>query len=153
MTALEDAWQAALAAEHRAAFGYGLLGPQLTGADQVLARTCADAHEAQRDAAQAALATAGLAPVPPEADYPALYPVPSAKAARALAVRLEDGCAAAWRFLYLQAASSSAARARALRTVAQRGLTASAVRATKWRAVIDPARAATAFPGISDRLR
>ena len=55
-----------------------------------------------------AIAAAGLVPVPPRADYPALYPVTGAAAARALAVRLENACAAAWRFLYLQAASTPA---------------------------------------------
>jgi hypothetical protein len=141
MSPLRSAWQAALAAEQQAVFGYGLLGPRLAAADRQLAVTCSDAHETLRDRTEAALAAAGLTPAPPLADYPALYPVPDAAAARALAVRLEDGCAAAWRYLYLQAASTPGARAERLRPAAQAALTASAVRAAQWR------RATVAFPG------
>lgn len=149
-----SAWQAALAAEHRAVFGYGVLGPHLRGADQVLAVACSDAHEQLRDRTSAALAAAGQTPVAPEADYPALYPVTSAGAARALAIRLEDECADAWRYLYLVAASASAPTSGAkslaanARTGAQTSLNASAVRATKWRVVTDPARTTEPFPGI-----
>ena len=94
------------------------------------------------------MAAAGLTPTAPRADYPALYPVPDAAAARRLAVRLEDSCATAWRALFAAAAAASGHPARALRAEAQRQLTAAAVRATEWRAVIDPARATTPFPGV-----
>lgn len=147
MTALDDAWQAALAAEHQAVFGYPLLGAQLSGTDQQLAIACSNAHEVLRDGTATALTAARLTPVPPQADYPSLYPVLTAAAARALAVRLEDGCAAAWRYLYLRAASTGGADATALRSAAQPALTASAVRATQWRATGSPGRATTAFPG------
>ncbi len=146
MTALNDAWQAALAAEHQAAFGYSLLGPRLSGDDRARAVNCSDAHEALRDATSAAIGAAGLVPVPPQADYPALYPITGAASARALAVRLEDDCAAAWRYLYLKAASTKPAAS--LRGAAQRGLTDSAVRATQWRAVVSPTHPTTPFPGI-----
>jgi uncharacterized protein DUF4439 len=148
MTALETAWQAALAAEQQAAFGYALLGPKLAGGDQELAVRCSDDHESRRDATAAAIVGAGLRPVAPKADYPALYPVGDAAAARALAVRLEDDCAIAWRYLYLQAASTTERRAKPLRATAQESLTASAVRATRWRSLIAPAKATTPFPGI-----
>jgi hypothetical protein len=149
MTAhVTDAWQAALAAEHRAVFGYGLLGPHLRGSDQVLAIACSDAHEQLRDRTSTTLAASGATPVAPEADYPALYPVASAAAARALAARLEDWCAAAWRYLYLVAASSTGALANSARTAGQTALNATAVRATKWHDVIDPAKATQPFPGI-----
>lgn len=141
MSAVDDAWQAALAAEHQAAFGYPLLGPQLSGAQRDLARSCQAAHEALRDATEQRIAAAGLTPVPPKGDYAALYPVDSATAARALAVRLESACAAAWRYLYATAAESSGNRA--LRGQAQQALTASAVRAARWRGSSVP------FPGIS----
>lgn len=145
-SALDAAWQAALAAEHQAVFGYALLGPQLTGADQQLAVSCSNAHESLRDSTSAAIAAARLTPVPPQADYPALYPVPDAAAARALAVRLEDAGATAWRYLYLRAASAGT-RAHALRAAAQQQLTASAVRAARWRAIATPDHATTPFPG------
>jgi cytosine/adenosine deaminase-related metal-dependent hydrolase len=148
VSALSAAWQAALAAEHQAVFGYALLGPHLSGADQQLAVANSDAHESLRNRTEDSLGAAGLTPVAPRADYPTLYPVPSARAARALAVRLEDACASAWRFLYAQAASGAGAGATGLRTSAQSALTASAVRASRWRVIVDPARPTTAFPGI-----
>jgi hypothetical protein len=148
MTSLNTAWQAALAAEQQAAFGYALLGPRLTGTDQDLAVQCSDNHESRRDATAAAIAAAGLRPVAPKADYPSLYPVPDGASARALAVRLEDDCAAAWRYLYLTAASSAGQQAKGLRPTAQEALTASAIRGTRWRVLTTPAKATTPFPGI-----
>jgi hypothetical protein len=146
---LQDAWQAALGAEQRAVFGYGLLGAHLHGSPRLpLAISCSDEHEALRDATEQSIAAAGLTPVAPAADYPDLYPVTSAADAGALAVRLEDGCAAAWRYLYAVAADAHGAQARALRAAAQDALTASAVRATRWRKVIEPSAATVAFPGL-----
>jgi hypothetical protein len=141
----DRAWQLALAAEHQAVFGYGLLGPRLSGAQRTLATSFAAAHEALRDATEAAMARSGLRPVPPRADYPALYPVRDAGQARALAVRLENDCAAAWRYLYAQSAGAGAT---ALMTRAQAALTASAVRATQWRVLVSPTNATRPFPGV-----
>jgi hypothetical protein len=148
MTSPITGWQAALAAEHRAVFGYSVLGPHLHGADQALAVACSDAHEQLRDRTEAAIQAAGAVSVPPAADYPDLYPVSSVAAARQLAVRIEDDCAAAWRYAYFVAASASTAQARHVRAVAQTSLSTSAIRGTKWRLVIDPAHATVAFPGI-----
>ena len=55
--------------------------------------------------------------------------------------------AAAWRYLYAQEASTASPRA-GLRGSAQAALTASAVRATRWRYLADPGHATTPFPGI-----
>jgi hypothetical protein len=149
LSMLTDAWQAALAAEQRAAFGYGLLGAHLHGSPQLpLAISCSDEHEALRDATEQAIAAAGLAPAAPAADYPDLYPVRTAAQSGALAVRLEDDCASAWRYLYAVAASTAGTRADTLRATAQSALTASAVRATQWRKVTDPSAATVAFPGL-----
>jgi hypothetical protein len=142
---LESAWQGALAAEHKAVFAYGLLGPRLTSGE--LAATCQAAHEALRDATTAAIAAARLVPVAPADDYPDLYPVPNATAARAVAARVEDDCATAWRYLYLVAASTPGATATQLRTPAQDALTASAVRAVRWRQRATPDHATRPFPG------
>ena len=148
MTGITSAWQDALAAEHEAVFGYTLLGPQLTGAQLDLAVACSNAHESLRDSTENAMVRSGLTPVPPLADYPALYPVPDAASARRLAARLEQTCAAAWRFLYAQAASARGRAASERRVEAQAALTASAVRASRWRVLIDPSAATTPFPGI-----
>jgi hypothetical protein len=139
------AWQAALASEHQAVYGYGLLGPQLDSEDQQQAMTYSAVHEALRDATATALAAAGFVPVPPAPDYPSLYPVSDPASARRLALRLEADCAAAWRYVYLCAATPIGSLAR--RASAQNALTASALRATAWRQLVTPAQASTAFPG------
>jgi len=146
-TAFVDAWQAALAAEHQAFFGYGLLGPRLTSAaNRSLARECQQSHAALRDATAAALVAHGQAPVAPLADYPTLYPASSARSAQDLAVRLEDACAAAWRYLYALAVAPGDDGA--VRATAQQALIDSAVRATQWRQSAGTQPATVAFPGI-----
>jgi hypothetical protein len=150
VSSLAAAWQAALAAEHRAAFAYGLAGAQLHGtADIALVIACSDAHEQLRDSISATMTADGLTPIPPAADYPDLYPVTTGAQARAVAVRVEQDCAAAWRFLYAAAASATGIQATELRSTAQSSLTASAVRATKWRRIVRPSAATVAFPGLS----
>jgi Domain of unknown function (DUF4439) len=149
MSALTDAWQRALGAEEQAVFGYPLAGPHFdTDTGNLLARADQSAHEALRDEAAAGVSGAGGAAQPPPADYPALYPVPDPASAQRLAIRLEDDAAAAWRYLYSVAATVPGPRSAATRATAQAALTASAVRATQWRAQLDPAEATVAFPGI-----
>jgi hypothetical protein len=149
VTTLIDAWQAALAAEQQASFGYDLLGAHLHGTPQLpLAVACSNAHDQLATATAQQLADAAQPPVAPAADYPALYPVGDARTARLLAVRLEDQCAAAWRYLYAVAADSAEARAPALRARAQGALTMSAVRATRWRRAARLPRSTVAFPGL-----
>jgi hypothetical protein len=156
MTALGDAWQRALAAEHQAVYGYALLGPRLiVRTEAVQARSCEDEHRALRDRTATAMIAAGLTPVPPSADYPALYPVPDAAAAQRLAVRLEQDATVAWRYLYAVAAGAADPLAAASdplagtsRTAAQAALTSSAIRATRWRVAAGAAVPTVAFPGI-----
>jgi hypothetical protein len=149
LSALSEAWQQALGREQQAAFGYALAGPHFdTDSDAELGRTCQDAHETLRDKVTALIAAVGDKPQAPAADYPSLYPVGNAAAAKRLAVRLESEASAAWRYLYAVAAESSDAQSSTARGTAQEALTASAVRATKWRLRIDPAAATVAFPGI-----
>jgi hypothetical protein len=143
---ITTAWQSALAAEHRAVFGYGLLGPRLTGAERTAARQAEDAHIDLRNAAAAALAAAGQTPVAPLADYPQLYPVNSAKAAIRLAITLEDAAAAAWRFFYAALADANGTGAQ--RAQAQTALTSCAVRATSWRLAAGAGSPTVPFPGI-----
>jgi hypothetical protein len=145
---LDAAWQAALAVEHQAVFGYDVLGPHLSAPDRPRARNAQKSHVTLRDGTEAAMTTAGLTPVAAQVDYPALYPVADAAAARRLAVRLEDDCAAAWRYLYLRTASTPSPTARRLRGAAQTGLTGSAIRAARWRALVSPTQATVAFPGL-----
>jgi hypothetical protein len=137
------AWQGALAAEQQAAFGYALLGPHLGADRRNLARSCQAIHEQLRDDTADAIAAVGVYPGAPQGDYPQLYGV----ASLILAAQLEDDCAAAWRFFY--AALAAGAPNPRLRADAQRGLTASAVRATRWRMLGHASRPVVAFPGTA----
>jgi uncharacterized protein DUF4439 len=158
---IANAWQAALATEQRARFGYGVLGLHLSGAAADSARTAQQAHEQLIADTAAAMSTAGLTPIAPAADYPDLYPVDSAAPALRLALRLEQDAAAAWRYAYATAAGSgsvampqpssatgTAGVERTVRTLAQRALIGSAVRATEWRLAAHLAPPTVAFPGI-----
>jgi hypothetical protein len=154
--AVGDAWQRALAAEQRAVFGYGLLGPHLSGADETaLARRCQAEHETVEDHTAAAMSDVGRTPAAAAVDYPDLYPVSDARSARALAIRLEQEAATAWRFLYAVTASVAQVADRepqappaGLRAAAQQALTASAVRGTRWRVAAGTPAPTVAFPGL-----
>ncbi|MCW2526947.1 MAG: hypothetical protein JWM76_1807 [Pseudonocardiales bacterium] len=140
-------WQAALAAEHAAIFGYGALGPRLGPVDTDLARADEAAHRLLRGSTARALTSAGADPVASRGDYPLPFAIDSGLAARRLALRLESACASAWRYLLANAATETGSLP-SLRAAAQTALTASAVRAMKWRALIDPSTPTEAFPGI-----
>lgn len=142
------ALQAALQAEHRAIYGYGALGPKLTGADAQLAFYAERAHRNQRDRTSAQLRALSVVPSPSAVSYlvPAL---PNASAARRFARVLEDGAAAAWRFVIVEATTPEpTAVTRPVRDGALTMLTASAVRALRWAETIDAAHPTVAFPGI-----
>lgn len=142
---LTTAWQGALAAEQQAAFGYALLGPHLPGDLQTTARSLQAVHEQLRDSTADTIAASGTPPAAPQGDYPGLYAVTPL----ALAAQLEDDCAVAWRYLYAIAAQT--AKGSTARTQAQRQLTASAVRATRWRMLAGNPRAVTPFPGTAQK--
>ncbi|HEY2299117.1 MAG TPA: DUF4439 domain-containing protein [Jatrophihabitans sp.] len=143
--AVRAAWQDALAAEQQAAFGYALVGPHLPGDRQDLARSYQALHEQLRDSTAAAIEAAGARPVAALGDYPALYGI----APLILAPQLEDDCAAAWRYFYsaLATAQRPPPAFAPLRRSAQRALTASALRATRWRLLTGARHAVVAFPG------
>lgn len=143
-----EAWQAALAAEHAAVAGYDVLGPRVPAAQTAMARSGQQAHRDLRDATSAALTTAGVTPTAARPDYPLPFAVTDVATARRLAISLESACAAAWRYLIAVAAEPGARPPASLRADAQTALTASAVRATQWRRLVDPTRPTVAFPGI-----
>lgn len=144
MSPLVDAWQAALAAEHGAVAGYDVAGPYLDRIDAAAARADQQAHRSLRDATSAALTAAGQPPVPARPDYPLPFAVTDAGTARRLALGLESACAAAWRYLIAVAGADD----RDVRAAAQAALTASAVRALRWRRLVQPDRPTVPFPGI-----
>jgi hypothetical protein len=162
MTSVAQAWQDALAAEYAAVFGYGVLGPALRANESAgLARTSQDAHRELAAGTAARLTAAGQAPDPPEADYPLPFPVDDEQSAQRYATALEVAAASAWRYLVAVAADPNVNRADGadregvdtgqlplIRAAAQAALTASALRAMRWRQLTAPANATVPFPGI-----
>jgi hypothetical protein len=156
---LVAAWQAALAAEYQAVFGYGIVQARLR-TDAVdnpafdIAQSSSDEHYALSQSIAEAMRAAAVTPDGPLADYPSLYPVESAKDAQALAIRLEDDCSNAWRALYAACAPQAPPNAHVaappadLRASAQKQLNASAVRATRWRKRAGVVPLTHPFPGL-----
>lgn len=79
MSALEAA-QAALAAEHAAVYGYGVLGGRVTEPRGAEAREGYAAHRARRDALTRTVRDLGAAPVASAPAYKLPFPVPDAAA-------------------------------------------------------------------------
>jgi hypothetical protein len=131
------ALQSALAAEHAAVYGYGVVGAYLTGGQQATATTDWLAHQVARDRLEAMLRSAGSSqPTAAAVAYQLPMPVRSARAAVALAVLLEDRITTA--YLGLVALSNTA-----IRDYGAQQVQASALRAAAWRG------STVAFPGLT----
>ncbi|WP_235206349.1 DUF4439 domain-containing protein [Actinomadura welshii] len=135
-----EAARAALAAEHAAVYGYGVLGSRLRGTLRQTAKERWNAHRAQRDTLASILSIKRVAAAPA---YRLPVKVTSARAAAQLAAALEDGLAPA--YVGLAGASSPDLRAFAA-DGAQRAVAWSA----RWRARAGLAAPAHAFPGLPD---
>ena len=137
----DAALNAALAAEHAAIWGYGVVGAALGAGDQgVVAAEVA--HRDVRDRVTTLLADRGVEPAVPEGGYALPFPVLSAVDAAALAAVLEDGVTAAWVRVLDQA------RERGSRELAVEVLGAAEVRAVGWRAAAAQDTTTRALPGL-----
>src|SRR5688500_18797633 len=136
------ALRTALAAEHAAVWGYGVVGAALDASAQGLAAVSETAHREVRDRVVELLAERGAEPVGAEGGYALPFPVLSATDASALAVVLEDGVAAAWVRVLVQAVE------RSTRELAVGALTAAEVRAVGWRTAAGQTPSTRAFPGL-----
>ncbi|MGI5480321.1 ferritin-like domain-containing protein [Streptomyces lavendofoliae] len=133
-----EAAQAALAAEHAAVYGYGVVGGRI-GDDRAAEATAAHAaHRARRDALTRAVRDLGGRPAASAAAYALPFPVPDAAAAVRLASELEDRVAGVYSDL-VRAAEGP------LRREAASALREAAVRAVRWRG------SGVAFPGLAER--
>ncbi|GGV11634.1 hypothetical protein GCM10010260_57970 [Streptomyces filipinensis] len=132
------ALQAALAAEHAAVYGYGVVGGRVDAARRSEARAAYDAHRAHRDALILDVRDLGGQPVAADAAYALPFPVPDTAAAVRLAARLEEGLAGAYADL-VRAATG------ARRGAAAAALREAAVRAVRW------SGESVAFPGLAER--
>ncbi|MGW1073970.1 ferritin-like domain-containing protein [Streptomyces sp. NPDC002537] len=133
-----DAAQAALAAEHAAVYGYGVVGAHVDEAHAAQAREAYDAHRGRRDAMSRAVRDLGGTPEAAAAAYALPFPVSDAPAAVRLGAELEDRVAGVYADL-VRAATG------ALRRDAAAALREAAVRAVRWRS------GSVAFPGLAER--
>ncbi|WP_243723036.1 ferritin-like domain-containing protein [Actinomadura sp. 7K507] len=130
--------QKALAAEHAAVYGYGVLGARLRGSLRQTAKAVWDAHRAQRDALVSLLSGT---PVVAAAAYELPVEVTSARSAARLAAALEDDLVPA--YVALAGLSSPDLRAFAADS-AQRAL----ARSAGWRSKAGAPAPEGAFPGL-----
>ncbi|WP_461711978.1 ferritin-like domain-containing protein [Streptomyces sp. DSM 41013] len=134
-----DALQAALAAEHAAVYGYGVVGGRIAEDRRAEARTAYDAHRARRDALAREVRDLGGEPVAAAAGYALPFSVPDSAAAVRLAAELEDRVAGVYSDLVRAAEGGG-------RTSAAGALREAAVRAVRWRG------GSVAFPGLPERV-
>ncbi|MFJ4696238.1 ferritin-like domain-containing protein [Streptomyces sp. NPDC088766] len=132
------ALQAALAAEHAAVYGYGVVGGRIREERRTEARAAYDAHRARRDALAREVRGLGAEPIAASAAYALPFAVPDSAAALRLAVELEERVAGVYSDL-VRAATG------ARRREAAGALREAAVRAARWRG------GSVAFPGLAER--
>ncbi|WP_371626215.1 ferritin-like domain-containing protein [Streptomyces sp. NBC_01116] len=132
------AFQAALAAEHAAVYGYGALGGRVGGKRGAEARAAHDGHRARRDALARSVRDLGGRPVASDAAYALPFAVADSPSAVRLAAVLEDRIAGA--YADLVRATEGPRRAEAAGALRE-----AAVRSARWRG------GNVAFPGLAER--
>nr|PZM97430.1 MAG: DUF4439 domain-containing protein [Thermocrispum agreste] len=133
--------QDALAAEHATLWVFGLVTAFLPGSYDKGLRAATVEHRQRRDAAQAALISAGATPVLAETAYATPKPVKDDKSARAAVVAAETDAVAAWRVVIEHCDVAQ------VRSLAVAAMQASAARLTRWRLEAGMRPAALAMPG------
>ncbi|UCM90788.1 ferritin-like domain-containing protein [Streptomyces marincola] len=132
-----EATQAALAAEHAAVYGYGVVGGRIGEERGAEAREAHTAHRSRRDQLHRAVRDLGGEPVAAAAGYALPFEVTDSAGAVELAVELETRLAGCYADLVL--ATSGEARG-----AAAAALRETAVRAARWRGHGEP------FPGLAE---
>ncbi|MCX4789770.1 MULTISPECIES: ferritin-like domain-containing protein [unclassified Streptomyces] len=133
----QKATQAALAAEHAAVYGYGVVGARVADGRRAEATAAYHAHRARRDTLVRTVRDLGGEPVAAQAAYALPFAVPDPTAAVRLAALLEDRVAGVYSDL-VRAADGP------LRRQAADALREAAVRAVRWRGSGVP------FPGLAE---
>jgi hypothetical protein len=134
----------AIATEHAAIYGYGIVSAHSTSDDNALVSASLAQHRERREAAIALLDARSVAAPLPAAGYQLPFAVDDPTAAAKLAVRMENDCAVAWRAVVEQAGVAQD------RTFGVTALTQSAVAAAQWNRVLGATPVTGAFPGGND---
>ncbi len=138
LKALQAALAAALAAEHAAVYGYGMVGGKIGKERRDEAQAGYDAHRVRRDALVRAVRDLGGKPKAAAAAYALPFPVTDTASAVQLAAELEERVAGVYSDL-VRACEGDRRRA------AAEALREAAVRAVRWRG------GSVAFPGLAER--
>ncbi|MBL1068321.1 ferritin-like domain-containing protein [Streptomyces sp. 7-21] len=136
--AVTAAAQAALAAEHAAVYGYGVVGGRLGDERSREVEEAYAAHRSRRNALERLLRDRGDSPVAAAAAYDLPFAVADQRDAVRLAAELESRVAGAYADL-VQAAEGETRR------TAAEALRDAAVRAARWSGEV------VAFPGLGER--
>jgi hypothetical protein len=140
LTEIQDRMGAALAGEHAAIYGYGVIGAHLTGNALTQARQAEAAHRDRRDSVLEALASAGGTPPAAQPAYALPFPVTDRASALRLAQQIEERTAALWRAVLPPASAAQ-------RSTALDALTDAALRAARWRRTSGQRPGTVALPG------
>lgn len=140
-TAADAALFDAVAVEHGAIYGYGLVSAHSTAEDNALVAAAMAEHRARRESAIAMLEARSVTPPLPAAGYQLPSPVNDPTDAANLAIRMEEDSSVAWRAVLEQATSDDD------RAFALAALSETAVTAAKWRAIANAWPVTVAFPG------
>ncbi|MEU4153826.1 ferritin-like domain-containing protein [Streptomyces sp. NPDC026659] len=132
------ALQAALAAEHAAVYGYGVVGGRVDADRRAEAKAAWDAHRARRDGLARSVRDLGGEPVAASAAYALPFTVADSASAVKLAADLEQRVAGVYSDLVRSATGER-------RASAAGALREAAVRAVRW------SGESVAFPGLAER--
>ncbi len=134
----------ALAAEHAAIYGYGLVSAHTLPTRNELVSEAVAEHRDRRDAMVDLLTERSIAVPLAAVGYQLPMTVETPVDAAKLAVRIESDCAVAWRAVLEQASGDTAEQDRAFAVTA---LTQCAVMGARWRSALSAWPVTEAFPG------
>lgn len=134
----------AVAAEHAAIYGYGLVSAHVIPDNNELVSQAVAEHRDRRESAMTLLGERSIKVPLPAAGYRLPMVVDSPTTAAKLAVRMETDCAVAWRAVLEQTDSEQD------RAFAATALTQCAVLAARWRVALGASPVTEAFPGGSE---
>lgn len=135
----------AIVAEHATIYGYGFVSAHSMPDSNELVSESLDEHRARREGAIAILTSRSVAAPVAAVGYKLPMPVKNSVDAATLAVTMEADDAVAWRAVLEQATSAQD------RAFAVTALTQSAVRAARWRQVLNKWPLTVPFPGGNER--
>lgn len=134
----------AIAAEHAAIYGYGIVSAHSSADENPLVSEALARHRERREAAIAMLvADSAKAPLP-AAGYQLPLVVTTPADAANLAIQMENDCAVAWRAVIEQATAERN------RTFGVTALTECAVLSARWKQILGVWPLTVAFPGGSE---